>query len=738
MNFQQTSIIRRVLSMALKTLNEMLLSSKDKFRDRVALKVKKGRGFEPITYQEFYQMVTQFGTGLLELGFKRGDHIALISENRLEWIISDLAIIGIGAVDVPASGNSYSQDIAFKLKHSDSIATILEGERVFLEYLKVSHDLKKINKIILLDKVKIFAEVDEVPVWAKAVSFATGGKISKLFYERIRSAMTESSSPVLISKKANSFLKKYLIEHGKEIYAGLSSEIYAELEKKLYGKLYIIGEGKLLKSPSIFSFSQIMDMGKCLLEKGDRRFVDNSQKAQPDDLITIIYTSGTTSDPKGVMLTHRNIIHNVNNVPASVGDLNERDRFLSVLPSWHIYERTVEYCALSIGASTAYSKPFKQILMSDLLLEKPTIMCTVPRIWHSLHKGILNKVKNEGKLQQFLFYKSLENAKKFKYAQRMLNNTQPLFERAQFTDKEIANAKKTVKSLFFIHRIANKFIFKKIRDMLGGEIKFAISGGGALPEDIDIFFDAVDVLVLEGYGLTETSPVVAGRNQYTPIIFTVGEPISETYVKVVEKNDIDLEVPNGDTGIVLVKGDLVMNGYYKNEQKTAEVLKNGWFNTGDLGKKTFNGKYLKILGRIKDTIVLLGGENVEPQPLEDKLKESPYVNMVIIVGQDKPRLGALIVPDFDSLREYAHKKHISYADDKDLIENKEVLALFQYEQKRLISKEYGFQPFETVMGIALLPEEFSLEKGEMTESLKLRRFIIHEKYRENIDRICAK
>ncbi len=723
--------------MTLKTLNEMLVQSADKFKERPAFKVKKHKQFVPINYQELYQKVKIFGTGLLELGFIKGNHIGLISENRLEWILSDLAIIGIGAVDVPASGNSYARDVAFKLEHSDSIASILEGEKVLTEFLKVSSRLSNIKTLILLDQVIVFSDSEETPEWAKSIPFQNNGKIDKIFYQKICSIITNNSGYLLLSENAKFFLEEYIKNQGEELAIKLSLKNTPELQERISAKTRIIKQGQIENLPTIHSFTKIYNLGKQLIEKGDHRFVDIAKKAQPDDLITIIYTSGTTSDPKGVMLTHRNVMHNVNNLPKAVGDLHERDRFLSVLPSWHIYERTVEYCSISFGASTAYSKPFKQILLPDLLLEKPTVLCTVPRIWNSLYKGIMFKIKNGGKFQQWIFFKGLDIAKKYKYAKRMLDNSLPLFDRDQYSPLEIKEAKKTISNLSLQYGLVNKLIFKKIREMLGGKVKFAISGGGALQEDIDIFLDAVDVCVLEGYGLTETSPVIAGRSQKKPIIFTVGATIPKTTVNIVDKEKDNVIMPHGQAGIVMVKGDLVMKGYYKNKKRTAQVLKNGWFNTGDLGKKTYNGKYLKIIGRIKDTIVLRGGENVEPQPLEDKLKESQYINMVIVVGQDKPRLGALIVPDFEALKEYSQKNNITYQTKRDLISKNEIISLFQKEQKRLISRDNGFQPFETVIGIALLSEEFTHEKNEMTESLKLRRFVIHEKYQQEIDRICG-
>jgi long-chain acyl-CoA synthetase len=721
--------------MPLATLNEMLAQSAQKFKDKPAFKVKKHKQFMAINYDEFYQNVQEFGTGLLELGFQRSDHIGLISENRWEWILSDLAIIGIGAIDVPASGNSYARDIAFKLHHSDSIAAILEGEKVLREFSRIHSQTPNIKKLIIIEPVTVFSEKEEAPEWGHAVPFKTGKNINKTFYQKIFSSFNNNSSLLLLSRTAKIFLENYLKENEQEILDKLALKDISELQAQLLDKTLIIKQGQIEGFPPIYSFKSVHNQGKELIKKDDQRFINIAKEAKPDDLITIIYTSGTTSDPKGVMLTHRNIMHNVNNLPEAIGDLNDRDRFLSVLPSWHIYERTVEYCSISFGASTAYSKPFKQVLLPDLLLEKPTVMCTVPRIWNSLYKGILNKIKSGGALQQRLFFTGLSIAKKYRHAHRTLDNTLPLFDRDSFSQQELEEARKTVSQLSWQYKLFDKLVFKKIRDMLGGEVKFAISGGGALQEDIDIFLDAVNVCVLEGYGLTETSPVIAGRSQDKPVIFTVGQPIPKTEVKIVDKENLTDEIPHGQAGVVMVKGDLVMKGYYKNDKKTAEILKDGWFNTGDLGKKTYNGKYLKIIGRIKDTIVLRGGENVEPQPLEDKLKESQYINMVIIVGQDKFRLGALITPDFEAIQEYAKKNNIMYQDKKDLISKKEIIALFQKEQKRLVSRENGFQPYETVMGIALLLEEFSQEKNEMTESLKLKRFVIHEKYQDIIDKI---
>ncbi|MHC2994184.1 MAG: long-chain fatty acid--CoA ligase [Candidatus Atribacteria bacterium] len=723
--------------MSLQTLNEMLKNSVNLYGDRTAFKVKKEEKFKPISYKEFYQKVEKFGTGLLGIGIEKFDHVGLVSDNRFEWIIADMAIIGLRAVDVPCSGDSSSHDIYFKLNHSDAKATIMEGEKQFSNFYSVIEDLPRIKNIILIDKTEMFSKKEDALEWTIPTSFEENEKISKKFYTAVHSLVNNKNNYIFSSAEAKKFLEKYLEENIENFLKETQSKDRADSVKNSLLNRAVVIDKQYNKTHShkIYSFEKINKIGEDLLAQGDTSFSEIAKSAQTDDLVTIIYTSGTTADPKGVMLINSNFMHNVRVTPPTQ-KLNKEDRWLSILPSWHIYERIAEYCALSVGASTAYSKPFKQVLLPDLKAEKPTIICSVPRIWESIYKGIMDNVKKGSTLQKTIFNWAINIGEKYKKAEGIINNTIPLFDRTEYNPEELAQARRMVKKLGRKYRLADKIVFKKIRGLTGGELRFAISGGGALSEAVDVFFDAIGIMVLEGYGLTETSPVLTARNPENCIIFTVGPALPEVEIKIVDKDNYNKELPDGEVGIVLTKGDMVMKGYYKNKAKTEEVIKDGWFNTGDLGKKTYNGKYLKIVGRIKDTIVLRGGENVEPLPLEDKLKESDYINMVIIVGQDKPRLGALIIPDFESLKTYANKEDIKYKNTNELINDPKIITLYQTEQKLLISKEHGFKPYETVMGIGLLPKEFTIEDGDLTETLKMKRFEIHKKYKKEIDRIC--
>ena len=724
--------------MSLQTLNEMLKNSVNLYGERIAFKVKKDEKFEPVTYKEFYNKVEIFGTGLHSIGVKKFDHVGLVSENRFEWIISNLAIIGLRAVDVPCSGASSLHDIRFKLDHSDSIAAILEEEKQFAEFYSIASDLPKIKNIILIDKIKLFSNEEDAPEWTNPIQFKEGEKISKKFLAAIHYMIRNQRKVFFLSEKAKTFLKKYLEDNINEIIEFTKSKDDADfIQNSLLKRTVVIEKNyNEIHSPAIFSFNKINQIGEDLLAKGDTRFLEISKTALPEELVTIIYTSGTTADPKGVMLTNSNFMHQIRVTPPAQ-ELNQEDGWLSVLPSWHILERTAEYLVLSTGALTAYSKPFKQVLLPDLITIKPTVIVSVPRIWESVYKGIIDNVKKGSNIQKAIFNWAISMGEKYKKAEGILNNTIPLFNRAEYTPEELEQARRTVKRLGWKYRLADKIVFKKIRKIIGGELRFAISGGGALLENVDIFFATVGIIVCEGYGLTETAPSLTARNSKNWALSTIGTALPEVEIKIVDKDNLEKELPNGEVGILLVKGPMVMKGYYKNEEKTKEVIKDGWFNTGDLGKKTYNGKYLQLVGRIKDTIVLRGGENIEPHPLEDRLMECDYINMVIIVGQDKSRLGALIVPDFEALKIYTEKEDIKYKNIDELINHPKVISLFQKEQKRLISKEHGFTPYETVMGIALLPHEFTMEAGEMTETLKMKRFEIHKKYKEEIDRICG-
>lgn len=720
-----------------KTLPEMLKESVKKYKNKPAFKIKESGKFVPVSYEEFYQRIKSFGTGLLDIGIKKLDHVGLISENRLEWIISDLAIVHLRATDVPCSGNSSSKDIYFKLNHSDSTAAILEGEKQLVKFFQMPHMLPGIKNIVLLDKINLFCEKEEAPEWAIPIAYAENDKISKKFEKVVSNFVKHQNTILFLSPKAKKYLEKYL-EDNKEIIKKFNDKLPADfLKETLLQRAYTIDKDfNQHNSFKIYSFDYISHKGQELLKQGNNQFEQIADGVKEDDLVTIIYTSGTTADPKGVMLIHSNFVHNVKVMPP-VQDINENDRFLSVLPSWHIFERTAEYLSLTVGASTAYSKPFKQILLPDLAEEQPTIMTSVPRIWESVYQGALTKAKRGSFIQKKIFDWAFKMGAKYKEAEKVANNTLPLFDKLESTPEERKKSRKTLALLEWQYKLADKLVYKKIREIAGGKLRFAISGGGALPDNVDRFFDIAGILVCEGYGMTETSPVLSARNPNARIMSTVGVTMPEAKIKIVDKDNLKEEMPDGETGIILTKGPMVMKGYYKNEQKTAEVIQNGWFNTGDLGRKTKNGKFLQLVGRSKDTIVLRGGENVEPQPLEEKLLESELINMAVVVGQDKSRLGVLIVPNFDNLKSFWEKEKTKIENLSDYIKDPKIISLFQQEVRRLISRENGFNPYETVMGLALCAREFSVETGELTETLKVKRFEIHKKFEEIINKICG-
>ncbi|XDD52670.1 long-chain fatty acid--CoA ligase [Leptospira sp. WS4.C2] len=448
-----------------------------------------------------------------------------------------------------------------------------------------------------------------------------------------------------------------------------------------------------------------------------------SKQVKPDDLFTIIYTSGTTGMPKGVMLTHQNMVYNVVKVPPRVG-LKSTDRTLSILPVWHIFERAIDYAIIAEGASIAYTNI--RDLRDDFQKIKPSFMASAPRLWENLYLGIKQKLEKAPENKRKLFDFAYDICKKFKDGQdylsgnKLLTKEESPFERAKNTAVSLGY----VLNLFLLAKVLDGLVFSKIRDVLGGQLTGTISGGGALPAHVDEFFNVIGIPVYEGYGMTECAPIISVRSVGKVVQGSVGKWPEGTAVRIV--NEQGESVPKGKMGVIHIKGPQVMKGYYKNEEATSKAISDGWMNTGDLGFISFNDT-LSVRGRVKDTIVLLGGENVEPVPIENLLLENALMNQVIVVGQDQKSLTALVWPDKDRMKEVG----LTVKEGEDLNQNKEVRLYFQNIIKKQISSENGFKSFEKLSDFRFLPK--AMEVGdELTNLFKMKRNVIHDKYKDLI------
>jgi long-chain acyl-CoA synthetase len=484
-------------------------------------------------------------------------------------------------------------------------------------------------------------------------------------------------------------------------------------------------------SGGVLSMYDLIEKGKKLREQGDRRAEERIAQIKEDDLFTLIYTSGTTGAPKGVMLTHANMISQVRNLPENI-KLSSSDRILSILPVWHVFERVFEMLAISRGACTYYTNI--RNIREDLAIVRPTFMASAPRLWENIYQGILAKVQSGPAIRRALFNAAYYCSHNFKGALRFLSSRQLDTVGRNPVISLLLGLWNIVRLIVFLipNLLLDLIVLKKIRAATGGMLRGSVSGGGALPIHVDEFFNNIGIPVLEGYGMTETSPVLAVRTYSRLVPGTVGPIWPNTELRLVDiaSGEIIYTTEQGGPkrrgvkGEIHVKGPQVMKGYYKNPEATSKVLKDGWMNTGDLGMMTFNN-CLKIVGRSKETVVLLGGENVEPVPIENRLLESPFIAQCMVVGQDKKYLAALIVPSVDHLKEYG-------ATLEDLAKNPEVQRLIRDEVKKLISNEAGFKSFEKVVDIRLLPKPFEVG-DELTNLFKIKRHVVTEKYKDLIE-----
>ena len=474
------------------------------------------------------------------------------------------------------------------------------------------------------------------------------------------------------------------------------------------------------------SLSSLIEKGK-KSEKTQYQMIENRMNnIRAEDLFTIIYTSGTTGNPKGVMLTHANMVSQVKNIAPMV-NLNVNDSSLSILPIWHVFERAVEYLFLSVGAPTYYTNI--RNLVVDLKEVKPTIMASAPRLWETIYNKI--KVASGEGLKKNLFDLAINSSSKYKTAVRFLKGNTIKTSKPQFFAQLLEFFKQITSILLWIVPFTTLgFIPRKLRMITGGNLRFTISGGGALPTHIDAFFNDIGIVVLEGYGMTECSPVISVRSPGKVVIGSVGSPISETQVEIHDIDDLNKTIPQGQSGVIFVKGPQVMKGYYKNLEATKKVLNNGWINTGDIGRINSNNT-ISITGRAKDTVVLLSGENVEPVPIENKLTNSKFIAQAMVVGQDKKQLGALIVVDEEKISEWAKENVMEIKSYSDLINSDKTKNLIKAEIRTLISSKNGFKPFETVGGFYLVPKPFEVG-DELNNMFKMKRHVITKKYNDII------
>jgi long-chain acyl-CoA synthetase len=418
--------------------------------------------------------------------------------------------------------------------------------------------------------------------------------------------------------------------------------------------------------------------------------------ANEQDLCTIIYTSGTTGEPKGVMLTHKNIISNVKAAHA-VFDIGETDNFLSFLPMCHIFERMAGYyTALSGGCTIAYAESIEKIAqnMSEI---KPTIMTGVPRLFERMYSRIIKNVESQPEKKQKIFNWAIEVGRQYAAA-RKKDDSVPL-------------------GLSVKHKLGDKLVYKKLQERTGGRLRFFISGGAALARELGEFFEAAGILVIEGYGLTESSPVICANRVNDYKYGTVGKPLPGVEVKIAKDGEI------------LAYGPNIMKGYYNKKKETEETIKDGWLHTGDVGVFDAEG-FLIITDRKKSLFKTTGGKYIAPTPIENMFLTSKYIDQFIIIGDRRMFVTALIVPDFEAIKEFADANRIAYTDVKELTQMKQIYDMLE---KDLGQFQKSLANFERVRKFTILDRPFTIENGEMTPSLKLKRKVIEERYEDLIE-----
>ncbi len=593
------------------TLPAYCLESFRRNNKRDALAYKIENVWKNISGAEAVEKVKRIALGLSDLGVKAGDRIAIISENRPEWSLTDLACLALRAVVVPIYTTQAVEQIRYILEDSGAKMLFVSGKKL------LKHASAAIETVETLEKL-IFFDADSLP-------------------EDDNRAVT-----------------------------------LAEIEKR----------GEEIDKIDASSFENFL-----------------SQIAS-DDLATVIYTSGTTGEPKGVMLTHENFTSNVVSISKGL-PIKSTDRSLAVLPLSHIFERTVFYVLCANGVSINYCASFDQ-LASHLAETKPTIMTAVPRLFEQVYHKIVKKGKSAGGWKTKLFDWALEVGQEYWTAKDTHNSVSPV--------------------LAAKHAIASKLVFSKWREGIGGSLRFFVSGGAPLSKKLSYAFWAAGIPILQGYGMTEACIVCANRPDDNKV-GSIGTPFD------------GIEMVIGAQDEILIRGANVMNGYYNKPEETAKALDaEGFYHTGDVGYRDRDGHFY-VTDRLKDLFKLSNGKYVAPLQVESLLKQSPLVSQAVVVGSGRKQVGALIVPDWEALKQTLKEEGINAEGSREeLCENSHVVKRVQRDAVEFTRET---NEYERVKRVYLLPREFSIDKGEMTPTLKIKRSVIDEKYEEAIDEICG-
>jgi long-chain acyl-CoA synthetase len=586
------------------TLTKLFFDAVSKFNRPDALQVKVAGAYKPISHTEVAERVRHCARGLTSLGVRRGERVAILSENRPEWAIADFACLTAGLTDVPIYPTLPADQIAYILKDSGAVA-------IFVSTKTQAEKIREIRS--QLPGLKTVIGFDDAP--------------------------------------------------------GLTNMSIADLEKRG-------ADGETTLSIATYK--------------------EDALTVKPDDLATIIYTSGTTGEPKGVMLSHDNIY---SNVAASMKAIpfEGRDVGLSFLPLSHIFERMAgHYMMFATGTSIAYAESIDTVA-ANMGEVRPTLVLSVPRLYEKMYARILETALAGGFLKKKIFFWARGVAER--WANEKLSGKEP------------------GGLLAWQYAIAQKLVFSKLKARTGGRLRYFVSGGAPLSPDINKFFYAAGLEILEGYGLTETSPVIAVNTPEDFRIGTVGKAIDGVEIKI------------ASDGEILTRGPHVMKGYYNKPEATREAIEpDGWFHTGDIGE--LRDGFLAITDRKKDIIVTAGGKNIAPQPLENKVKTNKYVAQAVMLGDKRKFPSMLVVPNFDQLERWATKRNIIWTDRAQLLRMPTIQAKMEQEVNKELA---GAAHFEVPKKIGLIEHDFSIEKGELTPTQKVKRRAIDKNYKKLID-----